>query len=71
MACHVLKTDCNICVVYISKVASWSDAPEGVYEEIDGKGVRRRGWVEMDGLGCIIYRWKALLNLYTVVVKTW
>ena len=25
----------------------------------------------MDGLGCIIYRWKALLNLYTVVVTAW
>ena len=27
--------------------------------------------MEVDGLGCIIYHWKALLNPYTVVVKAW
>ena len=27
--------------------------------------------MEVDGWGRMIYRWKALLNLYTVVVKTW
>ena len=25
--------------------------------------------MEVDGLGCMIYRWKALLNPYTMVVK--
>ena len=25
----------------------------------------------MDSLGCMIYRWKALPNSYTVVVKAW
>ena len=25
--------------------------------------------MEVDGLGCIIYRWKALLNPYTAMVK--
>ena len=25
--------------------------------------------MEVDGLGCMIYRWKALLNPYTVTVK--
>ena len=27
--------------------------------------------MEVDGLGCMIYRWKALLNPYTMVVKAW
>ena len=27
--------------------------------------------MEVDGLGCMIYRWKALLDPYTVVVKAW
>ena len=27
--------------------------------------------MEVDGLGCMIYRWKALLNPYTVVIKAW
>ena len=27
--------------------------------------------MEVDGLGCMIYRWKALRNPYTVVVKAW
>ena len=27
--------------------------------------------MEVDGLGCMIYRWKALFNPYTVVVEAW
>ena len=27
--------------------------------------------MDVDGLGCMIYCWKALLNPYTVVVKVW
>ena len=69
MACNILIVGCTMILIYTLKFASWSNASKGIYKGIDGKGVRRRGWVEVDGLGCMIYRWKALLNPYTMVVK--
>ena len=40
-----------------------------LHRAIDGKGVRRRGWVNVDSLGCAIYFSKALLNPYTMIVE--